>query len=871
MPRAHHVLTNFTAGELSGRLFGRADLAKYHNGARRLENMIVQPHGGAARRPGTRFLAEVKDSSKATRLIPFQFSTTQTYVLEFGHQYVRFYRDGDQLMDDGSLKSSGGSATPLELVSPYGSTDLADLKFTQSADTLFLCHPDYAPRELRRASDVSWSFVAFDFQDGPYLTEEQSNPGGSIELEPSATTGSGVTLTATGGSPFASTDVGRLVRLKVGDRAIAAFEEHGEGSHTRVMSENHDLRTGNEITITGTANYDGTYTVTYYTPNRFTIAKAFAGDDGVDVDEVQTVTIDATGGTFKLTHNGNQTAALDWDCTAGELETALEALASLTAVTVTGGPGATAPLVVTFTGADGGIDQGILLVTDNSLTGGASTVDVVETVAGHDGSSGRFTRTDLPNQRLWGYAKITGYSSPTVVTVTVLEAFNAALPTADWRFGVWSDTTGWPWVPIFSGQRLFFGGCDAYPQSVWGSMVADFELFSPSDFDGVVAADHGLVVTLADDRVNAVYWMAGSDKGLVIGTDGAEFVVRQRSTADPLGPDNVEARRQSTYGSRRRVRPAAVGNTVLFTQAAGRKVRELAYQFEADQFVAQDLTLLSEHITRGLVADTSYQQEPSALVWAIDSSGGLLSLTYEPEQKVAGWAEHPIGGAFAGGAAQVASIATIRDDAGSDQLWLIVKRTVDGGTVQYVELLTDQFDAAAIDQADAFFVDSGITYDDTATVTIDGLDHLEGQTVKILADGATHEDKTVSGGEVTLDRLASTVQVGLAYESIIQTMPLVVPTSFGDSRGRLVRITDATIWFHESLGAKFGYDLDNLETVVFRDPDDPMDAPPALLSGQEELNFPSGDEKDAFIYITQTDPLPLTVLAIGFELRISDR
>ena len=210
MARVAVQLTNFTGGELSPRLDGRNDLAKYSSGCSTLENLIVDPHGSAARRPGTNFVAAVKDSTKKTRLIPFEFSTTQTYMLEFGNQYIRFYKDNGQIL-------SGGSA--YEISTPYLEAELFDLKFAQSADVMYICHPNHEVEKLSRTGHTSWSLTDVDFTNGPYLDTNIStttlNPG-------SHTVGTGVALVASAvtginnGSGFVSTDVGRLVRFRDG-------------------------------------------------------------------------------------------------------------------------------------------------------------------------------------------------------------------------------------------------------------------------------------------------------------------------------------------------------------------------------------------------------------------------------------------------------------------------------------------------------------------------------------------------------------------------------------------------------------------------------------------------------------------------------
>ena len=97
MARVHPFQTNFTAGELTPKLAGQVDFKKYSNGVETLENMQVFPQGGATRRPGTRFVAEVKNSANITRLIPFEFNVEQSYIMEFGDQYIRFYKDNGQI------------------------------------------------------------------------------------------------------------------------------------------------------------------------------------------------------------------------------------------------------------------------------------------------------------------------------------------------------------------------------------------------------------------------------------------------------------------------------------------------------------------------------------------------------------------------------------------------------------------------------------------------------------------------------------------------------------------------------------------------------------------------------------------------------
>ncbi|EEM1820580.1 hypothetical protein GKA92_20775 [Salmonella enterica subsp. enterica] len=147
MGRQHLIKTNFTAGELSPRLAGRVDIERYANGAKRIENAICLVHGGVKRRNGTRLIAPTKYADKSCRLIPFSFNRGQTYILEFGDRYIRFFHEGVQIQVNGS---------PYEIESPYTADQVLDIKFAQGADTMFITHPNVTPQRLQRRGTTSW-------------------------------------------------------------------------------------------------------------------------------------------------------------------------------------------------------------------------------------------------------------------------------------------------------------------------------------------------------------------------------------------------------------------------------------------------------------------------------------------------------------------------------------------------------------------------------------------------------------------------------------------------------------------------------------------------------------------------------------------
>ena len=674
MARVAVELTNFTGGELSPRLDGRNDIAKYNSGCKTLENMIVYPHGSASRRSGTQFVAEVKDSTKKTRLISFEFSTIQTYILEFGDQYIRFYKDNGQIL-------SGGSA--YEIASPYLEAELFDIKFAQSADTMYICHPNHHPRKLTRTGHTNWTLTNDVIINGPFmdhnvetttLQASHKTVGATTTVTASSTTGINVN------QGFLSTDVGRLIHISS------------------------------------------------------------------------------------------------------------------------------------------------------------------------------------------GHLKITSVTSTTVVVGIVIQDLSTVLATTDFALGSFSDTTGYPSCVTFFEQRLVFAATIAQPQTIFFSRSADYENFD-DQYHETVADDDAIVYTIASNQVNAIRFLTAT-RTLIIGTAGGEFAVNGGGTGEAITPTNILINKQSNHGAAN-VDGIAVGNATLFLQRAKRKIRELAYNFDVDGYVAPDLTILAEHVTESGITQMAYQEEPNSIVWCVRTDGQLLGFTYQREQQVTAWHRHIFGGSFGSGNAVCESVEVLPTDSSEYQVWVIVKRTINGVTKRYVEYLHN-LDFDETDDTSFNYLDSQLAYDGSATTTISGLDHLEGEEVSVLANGATHPNKTVSSGAITLDRSSTKVKVGLPYVSLLQTMRIDAGSQNGTSQSKTKRIYEITARLYESIGIEIGPDLDNMERIPFRSSANPMDSGVNVFTGDKDIEFRGNYETDGFIFVRQNQPLPLTVLSLYPRLVTND-
>jgi hypothetical protein len=518
----------------------------------------------------------------------------------------------------------------------------------------------------------------------------------------------------------------------------------------------------------------------------------------------------------------------------------------------------------------------------------------------------------------------------------------------------------------FFEQRLIFAGTTSEPQTIFFSKSGDYENMD-ANIGGTIADDDAIIYTIASNQVNAIRFMTAT-RTLIIGTAGGEFTVSGGGTDSAVTPTNILIKKQSNHGSAN-VDAIAVGNATLFLQRAKRKIRELAYNFDVDGYLAPDMTILAEHVTEGGLIQLAYQQEPNQIIYAARADGELVGLTYQREQQVTAWHRHIFGGIFgtttitvtdyanitngtrivlnksngekttftsatavtAGlfhtttsnnqtatnlktlidantdftatvstnvvtitevvstglgyltassfdtarltatnqGKVVCESVAVIPTDDAEYQVWVIIKRTVNGITKRYVEYLNN-VDFVETDNTSFNYLDSALSYSGTAVSTVSGLDHLEGQTVHILANGATHPVKVVTAGVVTLDRASTNVKIGLGYSSILQTMRLDAGSQNGTSQGKTKRIYDITVRLYESIGVEVGPNLSDMERIPFRTSADVMDQGIPTFTGDKAVEFRGNYDTDGFIFVRQTQPLPLTVLSLYPELQTND-
>lgn len=819
MPSATAFQTNFSAGEISPRLFARVDVAKYANGCYELDNFIVQRFGGIKKRGGTQYIASTKTAAKKARVVPFIFSVTQAYILEFGDLYVRFYTNGGRVEV---------ASVPVEVATPWNENEIFDLQFAQSADVLYITHPNHAPRTLSRTSATTFVLDTIDFKDGPYL-----------ELNTSSTT-----LTPAGRGAYNPT---MSANNAPAPNVVASADASADA--WKVFDENPDTLYSSIGATTGWIE----------TTNGFPdVVDAYwiqASSTGSVIDTPVNWTFEGWTGTAWVVLDTRQGEN-------GWTRSQRRYFSFINEVDYT-------KYRFKWTATDGGADSRIAELglhqqaedqTAFNLT--ASSVTGINDGTGFQTTDGGRPIRLLGSDGKWRWARIITRTSTTVVTIQLyVHALPDKTPISNWQLGAWSADTGFPAAVGFFNGRLCFARTATQPQTVWMSVVDDFTNFGISD---PLQDDDAITATIASDSLNEIKWIAeGTD--LFVGTTAAIRTIGPTSASAAFSPTNIRQKRETNFGASK-VQPVRVGTTALYSGYYRKDIREIAFSFEVNGYVSQDLSILSEHIPND-VKQIAYAQNPDSVVWAVDDNGALFGMTYERDQEVIAFHTHSIGGT----SVTVESVATIPGTA-SDEVWFVVRRTVNGSAVRYIERLHEGL-SDTIELGLGRYLDSFLTYVGPATTTLTGLSHLEGQSVFTWGTGFKQGPFTVTAGQITgIPTPVVNVSVGLPYTSTMQTLSPEAAARGGTAQTRLGRISEVFLRLNRSMGGTVGPadgTQEPLDYTQSTDNDGAYGTGLALFSGDVRVPIAMEWGRQKRIKIVHSDPSPFHVLGLITEIRVS--
>lgn len=757
---------SLNAGELSPQLYGRYDVEKYGVGCSSIYNFTIDEKGGLQFRAGLRFIGEVDDSSKKSRLQRFEFSDVQAYALEFSENKLRFYRNEGQILDtaqnitaitqanpaqvtisghgfstgqevyladivgmtelntrnakitvvdtnnftlDGidstgfTAYTSGGTAAPVyELATTFSETQIMDVYTSQSADVMTLCHGDYDPQEITRTGHTSWT-----------LTD--------ITFEPEISAPSSVSATASAGS--------------------------------------------------GSTTYE--YKVTA------------VQDETFEESYIST----ATGSVTNNLGTVGNTNTVSWGAVTGAVQY-------------------------------------------NIYKNSAGTYGFI------------------------GTSESTSFIDDNIAPDTSRTAPRARTP--------FDGAGNKPRVCGFQAQRRVFASTKNKPDTVFMTRAGLYDNLTVSIPN---QDDDAITFAIASGEPNRINHLV-SFRDLLAFTVGAEWMIKGEPT---YAPTNMNAEPQTEYGSAgdgtdfdpvspAMVKPIKIGATAIFIGKYGRSIHDYAYTFELEGYDGNDLTVLAEHLFEDRqIINWAYAKHPNGIIWCVCDDGTLLSLTYLKEHRVWGWARHGTDGEFE-------AVCTVPNpEKRKDSVYFIVKRTINGQTKRYIEILEDYIDK---DTDDSFFVDSGLSYDGSPTNTVSGLWHLEGKDVAILADGNVLPLQTVTDGRITLESNYSKIHVGLPYYGEAAPMPHEGESGGNGTKGIHKRIQQMNIEVYKTRGLKVGQDgtdeiLSEMQPT-FESGDLASDI--ESFTGLVELPVQSYYNKNYVTgYFRQDYPLPAKVLSLTVD------
>ena len=929
MPKINTTRNSFNSGEVSGLIYSRNDQSKYNSACKTLQNATPLVEGGAKKMPGTFYAGSAKfGTTRKARLVPFQRSTGEAYILEFGHLYIRFWATGD----NAGLIMNG--STPVEIVSFYNEADLLDLDVgTQSIDVLYIEHNLYPPMQLNHFSDTSWTLTNL-------------NAAGTVDI---AKNSNGIAKPIT---------------------AITA------ANPPVVTSNNHGLVTGDMVYINGVAgmvelNY-GVFTVTVtggtavteFNPAAAHLLHAYvkvgyfvACDFGLGKYLYIAAKYGVTyGGGFgqnpipkvEITTSGSNdllvSATVDGILIELAKTTSAKNSANLIQTAITG-------MVDTY-----GYDCPHWTVTENiaySLSRPVSLVDTTFAMIYNKqryecllpcSSSATNTNHFPPAEALYWTQGVPAGSATNQFSLDDTDSTNyiayesggyAALVTDQF------DTVGdYPSCATFYDQRFNIGGTVNHPNRMKGSVQGDY----PNFICDVLEDDYGIQFDLASQKLDTIRWMIGSPNALLLGTAGGLWQMAG-SGGNSLTQNNVNASKQIGVGVGT-IAPQLVNDTVIWITRSAKTVRLALYDFISNQWGSSDLTRLARHITLGFTEATSgllqtaFQAEPYPILWCIRADGQLLGMTFERQEQIYGWFRVVTDGI-------IESVACVSRDNAEDQIWIMVQRTINGTVQRYIEYFSPQ--EIFKNLSNSFFVHCGLQWNGGAAVEITGisnassptvlaaahglvdndtvhiknvvgmtevncdagmahlvvnattdsfqlsgvdsslwgvyvsggtvakvtnevtgLTYLMGKEVVAIGDGAKIYEGTVATDGITFPYYANLITVGLPYTMIVQPTNPILSNQQASSMGERQKINEISISVYESLGGKYGSSLNDNDLYDIIYGEESIGDTPVLTDREViPLNFEGDWGYESEIYIVHDEPFPFTLRSFNMKMTVN--
>jgi len=885
MSKVNGAFVTFNGGEIGGETLDRVTLENYAATAETVENVWIDANGPMCLRPAFAYQCDL--GTGQVRLHNFIRSVAERFVLVLGEESLKVAYDGDIIarpavtstIADGDFAAltawsdiSTGTATVTvgsgRLLLNSNGTDVAGVRqlvTTSSAGTLhaldiyihhgpvlFRCGSstggqEYIAEKTLRTGHYSLSFTP----TGSYYVEFQSSLYRQIEVEAIQVAGTGDMELDT---PWTVAD---LQTLRFDQSLNVMYVAHGDMRQRRI--ERYD---NNSWGIAETDESDGPFDDPN-TDDSLTITPSVRVGNGSLQSSRPLFDSGHVGALFRITQSGQfETRTVNAEDQWSE-HVQVQGVGSARALTFTVGAGLTA--TVRIQRSIGNTTSWADASTSSSTSGGVTiaTTGTGAAQAYNDGldnnnvyyrvgvKTGDYTSGSATVTIYYAFAstegvvRITNYTDDENVSMEVLETLSLATASADWEEGAWSDYRGWPRAMTVFDGRLWSLRDDKF----WGSYSEAYE--SHLQDEGNAAA---VARSVAVGAANSGQWMAGLSR-LVIGTEGAEVVVRSNSLDEPLSTTNMTVREMSTYGVGD-VQPIKVDTRCIYVDSSTFHLMEIVYNVQLQDYVARPLTTLHRDIGDPGLVQLAVMRRPDTRVFALRSDGTLLVKLFDPTENVLGWSRWTSTGADG----VIESIAVLPGGTvNQDELYASIARTIGGVTHRYLEKLgpLNYATSTAARRLDSYVVVTG-----AGTTAISGLSHLNGETVLTWINGYYGGSYTVSAGAITLDLAApngSTVVVGLDYDGLYKSSKLSFGAEQGTALAQVAQAKKISFMLRKAIkgGIEYGSDFTTMDRLQDRQTSDNYDTGPALVTETTDaLNVPGRFNNDPRICLRFNAPYP---------------
>ena len=711
--KTYPYINAFNAGEISELLYNREDIAKYRSACRVLENAFPLVEGGAKKMPGTYFAGPTIDNNTVSRLVPFQFSVGQGAILELSAFSIRIWSPSAPGVWDLGLVLSGG--IPIQLSTPYPESVLFQLDCgTQSADTLWIFHPDYPPACVERLGPSTWQYTTVP--PGGIDPVVPGDPAYRGTLSPISTGFNDIGVPILQITQAYSAVMVTEQPFNLGDRVYinqcSGMVELNQGE----FFLNPALNNGDQCQFTGqidggSSTVAGTIlTVSSVSSGTILVGMLVKGAN-VAPNTIITEYLSGSGGTGTYQVNISQIVVGSTSMIAlgGYAYYLVQVYNGFVAI------GSISGTVLNITSViSGKIVPGVGIWFLNPIVANGTIITSYGTGTGGIGTYNINIPQTVPSQ---------------VITIIPV-ASESFLPYTGGGFAVkvqpeFATVGDYPACGTFYQGRLCVGGTDNQPTRFLGSVVEDF----PNFICDPNADDYGLNFTLLSTQLNQIISMVGTPAGLLLGTAGGVWSASSGVQGGSLTQSSVSVNGPQAATGVGPLQPQLVGDSAVFSSRTTRQVYFFVYDFVSNQWGNYDLTRLNRQITIGPseqcsgIVQTAYQSEPYPIFWAVRADGQLLGLVFNKQDQVYAWFRvnmQPNGG-------DIESVAVISGQNEEDMVVVVVNRFVNGSTVRYVEYFYPQ---ELFNQlSNAFFVHCGLTLNLGSAVTITGITNANPATV----------------------------------------------------------------------------------------------------------------------------------------------